>query len=69
MKSVDVAAERLVIQHGDIPGFMGAMTMSYDAGAHEDLHKVTPGDEIESDVVVNDTATYLENIKVTGHTK
>jgi Cu/Ag efflux protein CusF len=69
VKSVDVAAERLVIQHGDIPGFMGAMTMSYDAGAHEDLHKVTPGDEIESDVVVNDTATYLENIKVTGHTK
>jgi Cu/Ag efflux protein CusF len=67
--SVDAAAERLVIQHGAIPGFMGAMTMSYDAGKHEDLHKLAVGDEIESDVVVNDTGTYLENIKVTGHTK
>jgi Cu/Ag efflux protein CusF len=34
VKSVDAAAERLVIQHGDIPGLMGAMTMSYDAGKH-----------------------------------
>lgn len=67
VKSVDAAAERLVIQHGDIPGFMGAMTMSYDAGKHEDLQKVAVGDAIESDVVVNDTGTYLENIKVTGH--
>jgi Cu/Ag efflux protein CusF len=69
VKSVDATAERLVIQHGAIPGLMGAMTMSYDAGKHEDLQKVTAGDEIESDVVVNDTGTYLENIKVTGHTK
>jgi Cu/Ag efflux protein CusF len=67
VKSVDAAAEQLVVQHGDIPGLMGAMTMSYDAGKHEDLHKVTAGDEIESDVVVNGTGTYLENIKVTGH--
>jgi Cu/Ag efflux protein CusF len=69
VKSVDPTTERLVIQHGDIPGLMGAMTMSYDAGKHENLRKVTPGDEIESDVVVNDTGTYLENIKITGHTK
>jgi Cu/Ag efflux protein CusF len=69
VKSVDAAAERLVIQHGDIPGFMGAMTMSYDAAKHEDLQKVTAGDQIESDVVVSDTGTHLENIRVTGHTK
>jgi Cu/Ag efflux protein CusF len=69
VKSVDAAAARLVIQHGAIPGFMGAMTMSYDAGQQEDLRKVAAGDEIESDVIVNDTGTYLENIKVTGHTK
>jgi Cu/Ag efflux protein CusF len=69
VKSVDATAERLVIQHGDIPGLMGAMTMSYDAGKHEDLQRLAAGDEIESDVVVNDTGTYLENIKVTGHAK
>jgi Cu/Ag efflux protein CusF len=61
--------ERLLVRHGAIPGFMGAMTMPYDAGKHEDLQKVAAGDEIETDVVVNATGTYLENIKVTGHTK
>jgi Cu/Ag efflux protein CusF len=65
VKSVDAADARLVIQHGAIPGLMGAMTMSYDVGKHEDLQKVTAGDEIQSEVVVSETATYLENIKVT----
>jgi Cu/Ag efflux protein CusF len=69
VKSIDAAAARLVIRHGAIPGLMGAMTMSYDAGQHEDIRQVAPGDEIESDVVVNDTGTYLENIKITGHRK
>jgi Cu/Ag efflux protein CusF len=69
VKSVDATAERLVIRHGAIPGLMGAMTMTYDAGRQEDLHQVAAGDEIESDVVVNATGTYLENIKVTGHVK
>jgi Cu/Ag efflux protein CusF len=69
VKSVDAADERLVVQHGDIPGLMGAMTMSYDVGKNEDLRRVTAGDEIQSDVVVNETGTYLENIKVTRKTK
>ncbi|HEV2700663.1 MAG TPA: copper-binding protein [Steroidobacteraceae bacterium] len=62
VKSVDAANGRLVIEHGDIPGFMGAMTMSYSVGTHEDLRKIAAGDQIESDVVSSDTGTYLENI-------
>jgi Cu/Ag efflux protein CusF len=69
VKSVDAADGRLLIQHGDIPGLMGAMTMSYDVGKHEDLQKLSAGDEIRSDVVVNETGTYLENIQVTRKTK
>jgi Cu/Ag efflux protein CusF len=69
VKSVDAADQQLVIQHGDIPGLMGAMTMSYDVGKHEDLQKLKAGDEIRSDVVVNDASTYLENIQVTPKTK
>ena len=69
VKSVDAADKQLVIQHGDIPGLMGAMTMSYDVGKHEDLQKLKAGDEIQSDVVVNESSTYLENIKVTPKTK
>ena len=63
VKSVDAAGERLTIQHGDIPGLMGAMTMSYEVGKGEDLHKVAAGDEIESDVIVDESGTHLENIK------
>ena len=69
VQSVDAVAERLVVQHGAIPGLMGAMTMSYNVGKNEDLRQVTAGDEIQSDVVVNETGTYLENIKVTRKTK
>lgn len=65
VKSVDAADQRVVVQHGDIPGFMGAMTMSYDVGKHEDLKQVAAGDEIQSDVVVSESGDYLENIKVT----
>jgi Cu/Ag efflux protein CusF/cytochrome c5 len=69
VQSVDAAGERLVIQHGDIPGLMGAMTMSYEVGKHEDLRQIAAGDEVQSDVVVNETGTYLENIKVTRKAK
>lgn len=69
VKSVDAADQRVLVQHGDIPGFMGAMTMSYDVGKREDLKQVAAGDEIQSDVVVGDSGSYLENIKVTRHAK
>jgi Cu/Ag efflux protein CusF len=69
VRSVDAANGRLVVQHGDIPGFMGAMTMSYSVARHEDLKKIAAGDEIQSDVVSGDTEPYLENIAVTGKAK
>jgi Cu/Ag efflux protein CusF len=66
VKSVDAAAGRLVVQHGNIPGFMGAMTMSYAVGKNEDLSRVKAGDTIQSDVVVSGSSNHLENIEVTG---
>jgi Cu/Ag efflux protein CusF len=48
---------------------MGAMTMSYEVGKKEDLHKLKAGDAIRSDVVVDGTRTYLENIQVAPGTK
>ena len=61
VKSIDAAAARLVIRHGAIPGLMGAMTMSYDAGQHEDIRQVAPGDEIESDVAGEVVQIFVEN--------
>jgi len=66
VKSVDAVDGRLVVQHGTIPGFMGAMTMSYAVGKNEDLSRVKAGDTIQSDVVVSGSDNQLENIKVTG---
>ena len=65
VKSVDAANGRLVVQHGDIPGLMGAMTMSYSVSSRENLQNISPGDEIHCDVVVSETGSRLENIEVT----
>ena len=62
VRSVDAAKGQLVIEQGDIPGFMGAMTMSYRVGKHEDLRKIAAGDRIDSDIVPSDTGPYLENV-------
>ena len=68
VRSIDAKGRAMVIQHSAIPGYMGAMTMSYDAGPQEDLTKISVGDQIQADLVVNsDTDMHLEKITVTGH--
>ena len=69
VKSVDADNGRLVVEHGEIPGFMGAMTMSYRVGERENLAAVSAGDQIRSDVVVGETGSRLENVRVTRHAK
>ncbi len=61
--SVDMSSRTLVIDHEAIPGLMGAMTMSYRAGARENLDSITSKDEICAEVVVIGGDTHLENIK------
>jgi Cu/Ag efflux protein CusF len=65
VKAVDSKGHALTVQHGDIPGFMGAMTMSYPAGKTEDIQKIAAGDQIQADVVVTGNEMHLEGIKVT----
>jgi len=68
VKSVDAQNHKLVVDHKEIPGFMKAMTMPYNAKKEEDLTKVSAGDQIAADVVVSaDEGRYLENVKVTAH--
>jgi Cu/Ag efflux protein CusF len=64
VKSVDAANGRLVVEHGDIPGLMSAMTMSYSVGAQENLKALAAGTRIRSDVVVSETGSRLENIQI-----
>jgi protein SCO1 len=63
---VDVAGRRVTIAHGDIPGFMPAMTMPFvvlerDAAL---LRGVGPGDEITATLVAPDSRYWIEDLVV-----
>ena len=63
--AVDVQGHQATIQHGDIPGFMGAMTMAYPIKDDAALAKLKRGDEIKAVVVVDDTkGLWLDQIQI-----
>lgn len=62
--AVETTKQQLVVDHGDIPGFMGAMTMPYPVKNPNLLAPLSPEDKITADVVVNGNDVYLENIVV-----
>jgi protein SCO1/2 len=62
---IDKAQQHLVIDHGDIPGFMAAMTMPYPVADAKTLDMVSVGDQVTADVVViGDSKVQLENVVV-----
>src|SRR6202166_2374331 len=62
--SVETAEQKVVVDAGDIPGFMMAMTMGYSVKDPNLLTPLSPEDQIKADVVVNGNDVYLENIVV-----
>jgi protein SCO1/2 len=62
--AVDKDDNKMTVQHGDIPGFMSAMTMPYRVKNPQVLSTVKPDDNISGEVVVDDTGAYLDNITV-----
>ncbi len=63
--SVDKEKRQATISHHRIPGYMEAMTMSYVIKDGPALQQLTPGDEIEADVVVQtDDVAWLENVRI-----
>jgi hypothetical protein len=62
--SVEKDKEQVVVDAGDIPGFMMAMTMGYSVKNPNLLETISPEDQIKADVVVNDKDVWLENIVV-----
>jgi protein SCO1 len=61
---IDKAQQHLVVNHEEIPGFMGAMTMPYPVVDAQTLEKLSPGDQITADVVVTPNDIHLENVVV-----
>ena len=46
---------------------MAAMTMPYSVKPESELDKLSPGDSITADIVVQDDNGWLQNIVVTRH--
>src|SRR6266849_8328732 len=62
--SVEKAKQQVVVDHGEITGFMMAMTMGYSVKNPTVLDSLSPEDQITADVVVNGNDVWLENIVV-----
>jgi Cu/Ag efflux protein CusF len=62
--SIEKAKQQVVVDHGDITGFMMAMTMGYSVKNPNLLDSLSPEDQITADVVVNGDDVWLENIVV-----
>jgi Cu/Ag efflux protein CusF len=65
--SVDKQSKMLNVDSEAIPQLMDAMMMPYQVKPESELDKLSPGDTITADVVVQDEKAWLENIAVTGH--
>ncbi|MBS1106963.1 MAG: heavy metal efflux pump, CzcA family [Deltaproteobacteria bacterium] len=50
--AVDLAKSEITLDHGDIPGIMGAMTMTYAVPDKKVLEGVAPGAKVEFDLKV-----------------
>ena len=60
--AVDLPRKFLIVKHGDIPGFMPAMTMSYVIAVPKEAASLAPGDKITADLVVSEGKGRLEKI-------
>jgi protein SCO1/2 len=67
--SVDKNAGLANIDNEPITGFMDAMIMPYTFKPPAQIDQLQPGDSITADVVVDSDKYWLENVRVTGHSK
>ncbi len=63
--SIDLDHNTMSVDMQAIPGYMDAMTMSFNVPDAHNLATVQVGDEIAADIVVKEDSTYVENIIVT----
>lgn len=66
---IEVVPDRheLTVKHGDIPGFMPAMTMAYGVTDAHLLDGLSRGDLIQATLTVRDSEPRLSAIERTGH--
>ena len=69
--ATSAASGEITVQHGDIPGFMPAMTMAYKLKDPKQIQNLKPGDEIGADVLVHsDSDDYLlDSVTITSEAR
>ncbi len=67
--SVTPGGTSVSVKHGDIPGYMPAMTMSYAVADPKEARDLHAGDKISADLVVSNGRAELEKIVVTEKAK
>ena len=69
VEKVVVPDRRVVVAHEDIPGFMDAMTMSFEVNKPSLLHNLKPGDHIRFTLERTKLTLYLVAVeKITRRT-
>lgn len=62
--SVDPPRRLITVAHGEIPGLMPAMTMTYTVKDAKEIEKLQAGDRISADLVVGENVGHLEKVVV-----
>jgi len=62
--SADPGKKLIIVKHGDIPGLMPAMTMTYEVADPHQIETLQPGDKISADLVVSENVGRLEKIQL-----
>lgn len=63
--AVDKTQRVATIDHEEVEGYMGAMTMEFDVRDDAGLQKLEPGDQVNATLMVTDSADWLENLIIT----
>jgi protein SCO1 len=66
VKKVNAAAGRAIIEHEEIPGYMAAMTMEFDAAQPAELAALQPGDLLTFRLEVSDARSSITQIRKIG---
>ena len=66
---VELPKKLITVKHGDIPGLMPAMTMSYVIAIPKEAEPLAPGDKISADLVVSSNKARIEKIVLLEKTK
>jgi len=66
VQSIDAPRKLVVVKHGEIKGFMPAMTMPYEVEEAKILDRLAPGDLINARLIVFSNGAHLSAIKKVG---